>query len=118
MFYKGNQTSDWNLCGLHSFGVGQSNALPEVGEQVSGQSGPGGSWSYAVGDFAVFEGDELHVCHIVDDEGRTLLCGFKENRQAAVGDKFDVQAENEVFGVTQRQGHAFRGLYSGGRKYI
>lgn len=105
--------TEMNLCGLHSLGVGQSDALPEVGEQVPGQSAPGGSWPDAVGDLMVFEGDELHVGHIVDSERRALLCGFEDHRHAAVGDELDVQAEDEVFGVTQLQGHTFWGLCSG-----
>lgn len=99
-----------NLCGFDRLGVGQPHALPEVCEQVTGQSAPRGSWSDAVGDFTVFEGDELSAGHVVDDEGRPLLCGFQDDRHTAVGDELDVQAKNEVLGVTQLEGYTFWGL--------
>lgn len=104
---KSTNQHQTNLCGLHSLGVGQSDALPEVGEQVTGQSAPGGSWSDAVGDFTIFEGDELRAGYVVDGEGWPFLCGFEDHRYTAIGDKLYVQAEDEVFGVTQMQGHAF-----------
>lgn len=62
----------------------------------------------------VFEGDELRVGHVVDGERSSLLCGLQDHRHAAVRDKLDVQAEDEVFGVAQREGHAFGGLCGGG----
>lgn len=68
-----------NLCGLHSLGVGQPDALPEVGEQISGQSAPDDSWPNSVGDFMIFEGDELRACHVANSERRALLCGFKDH---------------------------------------
>lgn len=107
-----------NLCGLHSLCVGQPNALPEVSEQIPGQSAPGGSWTDTVGDFTVFEGDELRAGHIVDSEGGALLCGFQDHRHTAVGDELDVQAEDEVFGVTQLEGHTFWGLCGGGVRRV
>ena len=55
----------------------------------------------------IFEGDELRAGHVVNSERRALLCGFKDHRHAAVGDELDVQAEDEVFGVTQLEGNAF-----------
>lgn len=103
-----------DLCGLHGLGVGQANALPEVGEQVSGQSAPGGAWTNAIGDFPIFEGNELRAGHIVYGEGGALLRGLQDHRHAAVGGELDVQAENEVFWVTQLEGHTLWGLCGGG----
>lgn len=62
----------------------------------------------------VFEGDELRAGHIVDGEGRAPLRGLQDDRHAAVRRELDVQAEDEVFGVTQRQGHTFRGICGDG----
>lgn len=100
-----------NLCGLHGLCVWQPDAFPEVSEQISGQSAPGGSWTDAVGDFPVFEGNELRAGHIVDREGGALLCGLQDHRHTAVGGELNVQAEDEVFGVTQLEGQAFWGLW-------
>lgn len=94
------QTKGWtgtDLGGLHSLGVGQADALPEVSEQVSGQSAPAAPGTNAVGDVPVFEGYELRVGHIVYHEGGALLRGVQEHRHAAVGGELDVQTENEVF---------------------
>lgn len=113
MFYQSYFQNQTNLCGLHCLCVGKADALPEVGEQVSGQSAPGGPWTDTVRDLAVFEGDELRAGHVVDGEGWALLCGFQDHRHTAVGDKLDVQAEDEVFGVTQLEGRAFGGLCGG-----
>lgn len=86
-----------DLGGLHGLGVGQANALPEVSEQVSGQSAPAGPWTNAVGDVPIFEGYKLRAGHVVYDEGGALLCGVQDHRHAAVGGELDVQTENEVF---------------------
>lgn len=104
-----------DLCGLNSLCVGQPDALPEVGEQIPGQSAPSGSRSNPVGDVTLSEGDELCAGHVVDCEGRALLCGFKDYRHAAVGDKLEVQAEDEVFGVAHLEGHAFGGVCGNGK---
>lgn len=55
----------------------------------------------------VFEGDQLRAGHIVDGEGRTLLSCLKDHGYTAIGGELDVQAEDEVFGVSQLEGHAF-----------
>lgn len=104
-----------DLCGLNSLCVGQPDTLPEVGEQIPGQSAPSGSRSNPVGDVTLSEGDELCAGHVVDCEGRALLCGFKDYRHAAVGDKLEVQAEDEVFGVAHLEGHAFGGVCGNGK---
>lgn len=102
-----------NLCGFYSLRVGQPDALPEVSEQVSSQSAPGSSWTDTVGDFTVFEDDELCAGHIADSERGAFFCGFQDHRHAAVGDELDVQAKDEVFWVTQLERHAFWGVCGG-----
>ncbi|KAG7221765.1 hypothetical protein INR49_029148 [Caranx melampygus] len=88
-------------------GVGQTDALPEVGDQVPCQSGPAGPRPDSICDFMIFEGDELRAGHVVDGEGRALLSCLKDHGYAAVGGELDVQAEDEVFGVPQLEGHTF-----------
>lgn len=55
----------------------------------------------------IFEGNELRVGHISNGKGWALLRGFKDHGHAAIGDELDVQAEDEVFGVTQLEGNTF-----------
>lgn len=98
------------LGGLDGLGVGQAHALAEVRQQVPGQRGPGGAGPDAVGDVSVLEGDEQRVGDVVDDEGRALLGGLQHHGHAAVGGEAEVQAEDEVLSVAERQGHALGGV--------
>lgn len=50
----------------------------------------------------------------MDGEGRAPLRGLQDDGHAAVRRELDVQAEDEVFGVAQRQGHTFRGICGDG----
>lgn len=110
------KTEGADLGGLDGLGVGQAHALPQVGQQVPGDSGPGGTGSDAVGDVAAAEGDELSGGDIVDDEGRALLRGLKHHRHTSVGGELEVEGDDKVLGVAQGEGDTFRVLCSDGRE--